>query len=577
MQPQPSGLRRPCYHRDVSEGAGGARSTHARRGWRITCALIAALIVAAFAFAFRFNSLSGTLGGFDDDHFATLMRVDLLLEGQQPLRDFADFELRGAWPSLSYILPAWAQRLGGRSLLPEAYLTVGSLALAHALLFVLALALSRRWPVALLAAACAIATTPKLYNYPKVLVLTLAVVAIRAAGLAPSWPTLLLAALVTAIAVVFRHDYGVYVAFAMLVSLAARDGRWRPASRRVGAYVGLTTVLLLPSAAWVQMYEGIPSYLRNVAAAATLEAQRTELRLPAPGVSSASDAIILTTFAVFWLAVVVAVAVLVLRRRPSWAAELPAADRATAIGLIALAAIVNLFFLRANLTQRFGDAVAPVALLLAWIAGTGPAIRSPAVGRAFTVSSLGLLGLLLAGSVASTDGMRRLRDAGLLDGWATTAVRFQEVRDTLQGWPPSNWSEVEMGASLLAARYVAQCTSPRDHLLVAGYAPEIHVLARRRFAAGQGTVSLGFYTSTEDQRRALARLATQSVPIVLAEAEDFDEGFASDYPLLAAHILSRYRDAGTMTLDEGRRIRVFVDASRMPTGVDPHLGLPCFN
>jgi hypothetical protein len=84
---------------------------------------------------FRFNMLGGTLGGFDNDEFAHLLRADAMLRGEQPLRDFADAELRGAWPSLSYAVPAWAQRVWGRSLLAEAYLTAGALALSYAVLF----------------------------------------------------------------------------------------------------------------------------------------------------------------------------------------------------------------------------------------------------------------------------------------------------------------------------------------------------------------------------------------------------------------------------------------------------------
>jgi len=537
------------------------------------------LALAAVAFAFRFNSLSGTLGGFDNDHFATLMRVDLLLEGEQPLRDFADFELRGAWPSLSYVLPAWAQRIGGRSLLPEAYLTVGALALSHALLFAVALAFSRRWSVALVAAGFAIATTPKLYNYPKVLVLTLGALAIRAVAQRPSWPRLAMAAVVTAMAVLFRHDYGVYVAFGILGALVARDtGHWRQTFKHVGTYSGLTTIFLLPSIIWVQVYEGIPSYIRKVAATATLEAQRTELRLPSVVAPvSQTDTLVLFTYYGFWLIALTAVAVLVCRRTAARSGGLTRTERATAVGLLAMVALVNLFFLRANLTQRFADAVVPAALLLAWSIGSAPAIGSTVARRLVVVVS-GLLLLTLAGaSVVWSGTPRRLEDAGLLDSWQMTAVRFEEVRTRLRGLPPADWSQVEMGGSLPAARYIALCTTPRDDLFVAGYAPEIYVLARRRFAAGQGTVSLGFYTSDEDQRRALERLAGQSVPIVLAEANEFEEGFVSDYPLLARHLFDHYRDAGTIELDGEARLRVFVDSSRPLTGIDPLLGLPCFN
>src|SRR4029453_17754182 len=86
------------------------------RWWKIGLALLAAVILAAGAFAYRFNTLGGQLGGFDNDQFADLMRSDMILRGAQPLRDFADAELRGAWPSLGYAVPAWAQEIGGRSL-----------------------------------------------------------------------------------------------------------------------------------------------------------------------------------------------------------------------------------------------------------------------------------------------------------------------------------------------------------------------------------------------------------------------------------------------------------------------------
>src|SRR6185436_10422772 len=202
-------------------------------------------------------------GGFDNDEFAHLLRADAMLRGEQPLRDFADAELRGAWPSLSYAVPAWAQRVWGRSLLAEAYLTAGALALSYAVLFLVALDLSRRqWIVALLAALFALVTTPKLYNYPKVLAMALGAAAIRYALVRPSAPRLGIVALVTAMATLFRHDYGVYLALAMTAGLVARDfGRWREVAVHLGVYAGATAIILLPSLIWVQVYEGVVTYL----------------------------------------------------------------------------------------------------------------------------------------------------------------------------------------------------------------------------------------------------------------------------------------------------------------------------
>lgn len=69
------------------------------RPWRRCVAVVLATGVAALAFLYRFNALGGTFAGFENDHFAHLMRAELLLRGEQPLSDFADAELRGAWPA----------------------------------------------------------------------------------------------------------------------------------------------------------------------------------------------------------------------------------------------------------------------------------------------------------------------------------------------------------------------------------------------------------------------------------------------------------------------------------------------
>lgn len=549
------------------------------RSWRIALAVCAALGVGAAAFAYRFNTLGGTLGGFDNDQFAHLMRADMLLRGGQPLRDFADAELRGAWPALSYAVPAWAQQIGGRTLLTEAYLTVGAIALAHAMVFLLALDLSKRWSIAFLAAAVAVATTPKLYNYPKVLMLALGALALRAVASNPSTPRLGLAAVVTAAATLFRHDYGVYVAAGVVAALVARAApAWRAVARTVGVYAALGAICLLPSALWVQVYEGIPTYLSNALATTGLETARTELRLPPWDLSSAltGDGLLTLTYYAFWAAVAVAAGVLAARVMAADAPRVTAAERATAVGLLALATIVNVFFLRANLSQRFGDAVVPVVVLMAWSIGAGSALRARAVRRPAAVIPAALLVSMLAAAWVFGDVARDLDTAGMLDSWDETTRRFEAARTGLSRLPPTTWLPEDATGTLAAARYVAECTSPSDYLLVAAYAPEIPVFARRRFAAGQATVSLSFYTSDVDQRRALARLERQSVPIILADARDFEDGFVSDYPLLARHLDDDYRQAGTIVVDDEPRFLVFVDAHRRPTHMDTVLGLPCF-
>jgi hypothetical protein len=534
--------------------------------------------LAGFAFVYRFNGLDGSLGGFTNDQFADLARAEMLLRGEQPLRDFADAELRGAWPALSYALPAWAQQLGGRTLLPEAYLTVGALALGHAMMFALALELSKRWTVALLAALLAVAMEPRLYSYQKVLMLTAGAVAMRWALLSPSAARLGVAALATVVAVLFRHDGGMYIGAGIVAGLVARDvGEWATVARRVGIYVGLTALCLVPSAIWVHIYEGIPEYLRNNLDTVAHEASRT--RLTVAPLSSAfapltADNLVTLTYYGFWAVLAFAAALLAWRvlGGPAW--RLSPVERGSAAGLLAMAVLGNQFLLRDSLLARFGDAVIPIAVVAAWTVGAAGGAGRPLVRTAATVVPTALLLVMLSATWVFAGVYDALDDAGFSGAWTGVTEQFANVRDNLRRQPPNDWSAVTPRDTLIAARYLAECTSPDDYVLVAAEAPEVPVYARRRFAAGQGTVSLSLYTSEASQQSAVTRLASQSVPIILVNANRIDVDFVQAYPLLARYVSKHYRQAGT--IDAGMQFVVFVSADRQPRRLDPHLGLPCF-
>jgi hypothetical protein len=548
--------------------------------WRLACAVSLAGIVALLAFVFRFNTLGGALGGFDNDHFIYLIRTDMLLAGEQPLRDFVDAELRGAWPALTYAASAWAQQIGGRTLLPEAFLSVGALSAASAIVFALGLRLSRRWSVAVLAAAVTIVMSPKLYNYPKVLMLALGVWALAEAIVSPSVLRLGALAMVTVAAALFRHDFALYIAAAAVAAFVARDaGEWKAAARTVALYAALTLGLALPSLVWVQVYEGIPSYIAGSLASVAVERARTGLYLPNLDLAApfTGESLLLVTYYAFWAVPVVAAAAWAARLAVPSPSPLTASERAVGAGLLAMAVLANMSFLRANLAERFGDAAVPVVLLAAWTVGTAAAWTSPAARVSVALVPALLLVQMFAAAYDFSDVRRELDTSGLSDSWGKITRRYAAVHDELRGLPPATW-QANAGQSgvLAAAAYVARCTSPDDRILVTGATHEIPVLARRRFAAGQAMFKLSLYTSERDQQRALARLEQQSVPLVLADAREFEGGFLSDYPLVARHLAERYREAGTIDVDEEPRLRVFVDARREPARLDPRFGLPCF-
>jgi hypothetical protein len=163
---------------------------------------------------------------------------------------------------------------------------------------------------------------------------------------------LAVAAAVTAAAALFRHDYAVYIAGGMVAALVVRDaGRWAVAARTVGLYSALTALCLLPSALWVQTYEGIPAYVRNTLESVAVESARTELRLPQFDLSApfAGDGLLLLTYYAFWAVPIVAAITLIGRVAASPASRLTPAERATAAGLLVMTVLVNTYFLRANL------------------------------------------------------------------------------------------------------------------------------------------------------------------------------------------------------------------------------------
>lgn len=542
---------------------------------RFWAAVVMTLVIAGFAFALRFNALGGALAGLDDEDFHnTLSRADLVLAGEQPLRDFNDGDLRGVWPSLTYELPARAQRLWGRNLLPYAILTCGALALCAVTVLLLARTLSRSWVVALLAALAVIASAPKLYNYTKVLSLSVAVAAIRWAVIRPTVPRLVALAVWTVVAALFRHDYGVYVAVGALVGLLASEPRpWKVPVRRMATYSALTLVFSLPSAVWVAYYAGIPRYITDALSAVGAEGRRLRawpvLDLADP---LADSSLIAFNYYVFWVVPFVAVLFLALY---AWRrVQLPRGYVATGVALATTTLLSNYFFLRANLPARFGDAVAPLVVLTAWLAGAvpdGSSWRWRVCGQA---GAAAILATLCAAFIPMNSIVHEMASGRLSESPMAALARFRSVVEDLRVEPPERWAEKPVERKIAAARYLAECTAPEDRVLLATLADEVVYFARRRIAGGQRRFN-GVLTSESDQRLVLERLGRQSVPIVLTDP-NYESEFVPDYPLLARYVETRYRDAGVVTDGGTPVLHVWVEKDRRPARTDAVLGFPCF-
>jgi hypothetical protein len=288
----------------------------------------------------------------------------------------------------------------------------------------------------------------------------------------------------------------------------------------------------------------------------------------------------------FLLTPVIVVAMLVAeQRRPvdrGWRpGEMP-----LIIAGVSLCALANYVFLRDPPRVRIPDVSVVAPILIVWMVGrlqTRLAVCALDMGRRIT--RLARLCVATATLLVGTTTMLSAAALGGLERAWTTAWESgarQVVRNTLSTvedlrhvpqidvWSPS------VPALKEATRYIRDCTAPSDRVMVTWFAPEVYFYAERLFAAGQSFFYPGFFVTEEDQRRALSRLAAESVPIVLTYAERYQDFFISEYPLIAEHLEQEFPLAGEIGSDGVARIGVRTNRRRPPVRNDPVSGLPCY-
>ena len=542
--------------------------------------LVVPCVIFVLAFLYRFNALGGALGGFDGDHFIYYLGASAVAHGERPLRDFADAGVMGAWPALSYELPALAQRVMGESLLAEAVITVGLLALALALLVGTASSLAGRVSAAIVTVATLFAST-KLYGYSKVLAFAVAAALMVRYVRQPTRMRAAQLGVWSAVVFLFRHDYLAYLVAPVVILIALSAPRWRDGVDRLVIYGATVAVLLAGPIYSIHHYVGLGSYLDTARALVAQEANRTTFRWPQ--FTSSPDG--LRAFlseeanAIAWLydlsVAIPLVALIALIGSPKAKGLDARQTRAVIASLAVLALVLDRFFLRNNLGARFGDLGAPVAILAAWLVArydAGPLWRR---GLTWAAALVVLVPTTLA--LATTGSVwHELDTTGLSDSVKKVGRRVATVATELSALPPSG--VVPPDAEPNVVEYVRVCTASTDRVLVVADAPEILALAGRGFAGGQPTFRPGFYTLEGDQRQTLDRLNRESVPVVLLDEEQsYMSHFVPQFPLIDRHVMAEYARAGVLAAPAGPPVQVFTRRGRAATGEYRTTGLPCFS
>ena len=539
----------------------------------------------AIAFLYRFNALLGSLGGFDGDHFIYFVGSTGVLHGERPLRDFVDAGLQGAWPALTYELPALAMRLGGESLRSEALLCVGAIAVSATLLFRAAASLGGLWP-SLAVTVLSIAAGTRLYGYHKVLVSSVAVTLWLRYARTPSRGNLSLLAVWSAVAFLFRHDYLMYLASAtacLVMTLPVLTIGRR--LQRAGAYGALTAILLAGPVYSIHHFAGLGFYLRSNVESTRHEAERTDLDWPA--FESAANPVAFfenETNAVSWLYYVclllplAGVCAAFLTRQEFLGLDV-GGSRAVLVTLALYAALLNHFLLRGNLAARFGDLGAPIAVLAAWLIGRAPV---PMMSRVAWRSALAVLAASVLLAVNTAESVwQELATTRLRVGVVAVGARLMQVATELGATPPrreTTPAERDRSRSAVpdVVDYLRACSGPNDRILVLADAPEVTAFAARPFAGGHPTFRAGFYALPEDQALTVERLDRQFVPIVVTRDEaDYQQHIEPVFKRVVAWVDERYVFRGEVAALTGPPMRVLVRRDMAGSERLGDTGLPC--
>lgn len=235
-----------------------------------------ALALVALTIAYRFLTMGGPLGGFENDQFVTLSQAQQLVMGEWPVRDFIELGM-----PLTVLVSAIGQVAIGHTLFAEAVVTTVMLGVCAGVLFLLAWRASGSILLALPAALIQIAMAPRFYNYPKLLAYAIAVPVFWWYLDRPDRWRLTLVAIAGVIAFLLRHDHGLYVGLAAILTVAI--AHWpdvRTTSRETTLLAAVAFALVLPYLAYIQMYDGLVPYFRAFVMYAGQSAGRTELRTP---------------------------------------------------------------------------------------------------------------------------------------------------------------------------------------------------------------------------------------------------------------------------------------------------------
>jgi hypothetical protein len=234
---------------------------------------IGALVIGLATIAYRYLSFTD----FANDHFVHLSVAQQIAMGDLPVRDFVE---RGL--PLMPLISAAGQVLLGEGLRSELWVVAFAYGIAAALTYVVSLQLSGSVTVAALGALLPVAVYPVSYSYPKLLAPALGFAAACWYCAKPDTPRAVLIAVAVAVAFLLRHDLGVFLGASVVAMMFAYHGASRQMFISAARVAAIAVLIVAPYLVWVQVFEGLVTYVREGIDFSQREAQRANWWTPPP-------------------------------------------------------------------------------------------------------------------------------------------------------------------------------------------------------------------------------------------------------------------------------------------------------
>ena len=235
--------------------------------------LAGALVIGLVTIAYRYLSFTD----FANDHFVHLSVAQQIAMGDLPVRDFVE---RGL--PLTPLISAAGQVLLGEGLRSELWVIAIAYGIASALTYVVSLQLSGSATIAGLGALLPVAVYPVSYSYPKLLAPALGFAAACWYCAKPDTPRAVLMAVAVAVAFLLRHDLGVFLGASVVAMMFAYHGVSRQTLVSAARVAAIAVLIVAPYLVWVQVFEGLGTYVREGMVFSQREAQRANWWMPPP-------------------------------------------------------------------------------------------------------------------------------------------------------------------------------------------------------------------------------------------------------------------------------------------------------